>query len=133
MKNIINKLPDTELEIMKILWKTGAPIKAGDIVKRLADTKAWKRQTVHALLSRLETKGFVSADRSGYFHMFFPIITEEEYLAAASSTLVSKTGGGIHSLLASLINENAISDDEILSITKMLQDKCAEIEKKRVK
>ncbi len=133
MNKKIKKLPDTELEIMRILWSEGKPTKVGDLVKLLADTKGWKRQTIHALLARLEAKGFVTADRSGYFHMFAPVITENEYLASASFSLARKAGGSVHTLVASLIEEETVSEDEIFAITEMLKAKCAEIEKRRRK
>ncbi len=133
MNKKIKKLPDTELEIMRVLWSEGKPAKVGDLVKILADTRGWKRQTIHALIARLEDKGFVSADRSGYFHYFSPIVSENEYLASASSKLAEKAGGTIHTMLASLIGEEALTDEEILSITEMLKEKCAEIERKRGK
>ncbi len=133
MNDKMKKLPDTELEIMRVLWSEGKPTKVGDLVRILADTRGWKRQTIHALLARLENKGFVSADRSGYFHYFYPLVSENEYLAAASSSLAKKAGGSVHSLIASLIEEESISDDDILSITEILQAKCAEIKERRRK
>jgi len=98
-----DKLADSELEIMRVLWDTKRPMKASEITKMLQKTKNWSKATVHVLLGRLENKGFVSADRSGYYHYFSAAIAENEYLCSESYRMVKKVGGSLHSMLASLI------------------------------
>ena len=123
------QLADSELDIMRVLWKTQKPMKASDIVKELAKKRNWTKQTVHVLLSRLEAKGFVCADRSGYYHYFTPVIAENEYLCNESSRMVKKIGGSLHSMLASLIEADELSDEDIIAISDMLNEKRKEIEK----
>lgn len=123
------KLADSELEIMRVLWDTKRPMKASEITKMLQKTKNWSKATVHVLLGRLENKGFVSADRSGYYHYFSAAIAENEYLCSESSRMVKKVGGSLHSMLASLIEADELSDEDIIAISDMLNEKRKEIEK----
>lgn len=124
------RLADSELDIMRVLWSEEKGVKASEIVKKLSKTRSWTRQTVHVLLSRLETKGFVKADRSEYFHVFYAAIEESEYLAHESGIIMKKTGSSIHSLLASLIEADELTDDDIIMMSDMLNKKRKEIEDK---
>ncbi len=125
---IKERLADSELDIMRVLWSAEKAMKASEITKSLTNQRAWTKQTVHVLLSRLETKGFVRVDRSGYFHLFSAAVDESEYLAGESSRIVKKTGSSVHSLLASLIEADELSDEDIISISDMLNAKRREIE-----
>lgn len=128
MKNKIERLPDAELDIMIVLWNSTAPMRAGDIVKKLSETRSWKTQTAHVLLNRLCDKGFISADKDDYYHRFSPIITEEEYKASESDSLLKRIfGGSVKTMLASLIDTDKVTDDDILELTEMLEKKRAEI------
>lgn len=128
---IKEKLADAELDIMKVLWNSQKPLKASEITKSLTTKRSWTKQTVHVLLSRLENKGFVKADRSGYFHLFSAAVGESEYLAGASTRIIKKSGSTVHSLLASLIEADELTDEDIISISDMLNAKRREIEENK--
>ncbi len=127
---IKERLADAELDIMKVLWNSDEAMKASEITKSLTKKRGWTRQTVHVLLSRLENKGFVKADRSGYYHLFSAAVEESEYLAGASSRIAKKAGSSVHSLLASLIEADELTEEDIISISDMLNAKRREIEGK---
>lgn len=125
------RLSDAEFDIMKVLWQSGKPLRAGEIVKLLSDTRSWKTQTAHVLLGRLCDKGYITADKSEYFHRFSPTMTENEYFAAESGTLIRKVGGSVSSLVASLIETEGVTDDDISAISEILEKKRAEIKAKK--
>lgn len=54
MKNIPN-ITDSELEIMKILWRKN-PLLANEIISLLPDELDWSDQTVKTFLNRLLNK-----------------------------------------------------------------------------
>ena len=128
---IKERLADAELDIMRVLWASDKAMKASEITKSLTKKRARTRQTVHVLLSRLENKGFVRADRSGYYHLFSAAVEENEYLAGESSRIVKKTGSSVHSLLASLIEADELTEEDIISISDMLNAKRREIEENK--
>ena len=75
----IERLPEAELEVMLTLWHNTPPLTVSEITKLLEPAHSWKTATVHVLLERLGERGFVACDKSGFKHLFTPIITEEEY------------------------------------------------------
>ena len=132
-KNIkTGNLPDSELVIMFVLWHSDKPLKASEIIQILSQSHAWKPSTAHTLLTRLEEKGFVSADKASYTHYFSPLISEDEYRATESHSVLTRLcDGSIKKMVASLITSESITDEDIKELTDMLQQKQAEIENKR--
>lgn len=125
------RLSDAELDIIRVMWKKGVPMKASEITKALSEEHSWKTQTVHVLLSRLCTKGYVDADRSGYFHKFYPTMTEEEYIVSESYTLCGKMGRSVPAMVASLITADGISESDIDELAQLLEAKRREISEKK--
>nr|WP_205842238.1 BlaI/MecI/CopY family transcriptional regulator [Natranaerobius trueperi] len=54
----INKISDSEWEVIEILWDN-YPIHSSAIIERLQPQTDWKPKTVHTLISRLVKKGVV--------------------------------------------------------------------------
>ncbi|MBQ8208086.1 MAG: BlaI/MecI/CopY family transcriptional regulator [Clostridia bacterium] len=121
------RISDAELDIMRVLWQSHNPMKASEIVKELSGDRTWKTQTCHVLLGRLAEKGYVDADRSGYTHKFFPALSEEEFLAKQSSTLAERVGSTLPSMIASLIDANNVTEEELDEISALLAAKRREL------
>lgn len=129
-KNIkkIESLPDAELDIMFVIWKNNEPLKANEIVNKLSETRDWKMSTAHTLLSRLEEKGFIVADRQSHAHLFSLAISEEEYRGAQSKSLLSRLcDGSVKKMIASLIDGDNVTDKEIDEIKEILRSKQEEL------
>ena len=128
----IKNLPDSELDIMFVLWHSDKPLKAGDIIKILGESHSWKSSTAHTLLARLEEKGFVSTDKESYIHYYSPKISEDEYRTAESHAVLTKLcDGSIKKMVASLISSESITDEDIKELTDMLQKTQTNIENER--
>ena len=121
MKDKKERLADAELDIMRVLWKNGAPMKASEITKALAGERSWKTQTAHVILGRLCDKGCIAADKSTYSHTFSAALTEEEYFAAESSILLERMGNSVTGLVASLIDTDSVSDAEIEELEALIR------------
>lgn len=125
------RLPDAELDIMKELWKSTVPLKASDIAKRLSEKHSWKVPTVHAFLSRLEEKGFVTVDRSSYFHRFLAAVSETDYIASESSALLQKSGTRLPTLVSALMDSDDVTDEELNELSALIDAKLKALREKR--
>lgn len=120
----IERLPESELEIMLTLWHNTTPLTVGQITKILADAHGWKTATVHVLLARLGERGFVSCDKSGFKHLFAPIITEEEYRRGEEKNMMKRFfGGSAKNMIASLLNADGLTDDDLEELSAMLKQR----------
>ena len=124
------RLSDAEIDIMKVLWQTGEALSAREIVKLLSENRAWKTQTAHVLLTRLEQKGFITADRSGYSHKFSYAVSEDEYLVSESVQLCDKVGKSVPSMVATLINTHGLSENDIMELSQIIENQKRELGKR---
>ena len=72
----MKRLPDTELEVMKALWKLGADTPRAALDQALEDF-GWASNTVNTYLARLAEKGFVSVRREGKSNRYTPLVSQE--------------------------------------------------------
>lgn len=86
MSKIIKRLPDSELEIMMIIWESNEPVTSAYVSKKLKDKKEWKITSVLTFLARLVEKGFVASTREGKINIYSAVISEQEYLESESKT-----------------------------------------------
>lgn len=121
MSKKIKRLPDSELDIMLVIWEAGKPVSRAYIEERLREKKNLAVTTVLTYLSRLIEKGFVSCERQGKMNIYSAAVNEEDYLASESKYFLEKLyNGSLKTFVAALYNNNAISDDEISELQEFL-------------
>ena len=121
MKKLIAHLPDSELAVMQALWRAGRPLTRPEIDAGLAGRKDWTVSTVVALLIRLENRGFVGHEKLGRGYLYRPLVTQEEYLAAESKTLLGALyGGSPKNFIAALYDGGALSGEDIRELQDYL-------------
>lgn len=123
MKNI-ERLPEAELEVMLTLWHNNPPLTVGEITRLLSASHCWKTATVHVLLERLGERGFVSCDKSGYKHLFKPIITETDYRRGEERTMMQRFfGGSAKNMIASMLDADGLSNADLEELSALLNTK----------
>ena len=122
MKKLIAHLPDSELAVMQALWRAGRPLTRPEIDAGLAGRKDWTVSTVVALLIRLENRGFVGHEKLGRGYLYRPLVTQEEYLAAESRTLLGTLyGGRPRNFIAALHDADALTPNDIAELEDYLE------------
>ncbi len=116
-------LSEAEWDIMRVLWHSPTPLRAGEIVKKLSKKRSWKTQTAHVLLGRLCDKGFCTVNKDGYYHTFAPLVTEEAYMKATSHQLRKQFGGSVRSMVASLLSDDGVTEDDLDALSALLAEK----------
>jgi len=108
-----NKIADSELEVMRILWREKRPLSFAEIRTELESSKKWSKSTIQTLVVRLRDKGAIDAQES-YVILYTPIITEQEYLETEKNTFLDKVfEGSAKNLVASLCQNGQLNEDDI--------------------
>ncbi|SEG80013.1 BlaI/MecI/CopY family transcriptional regulator [Paenibacillus sp. UNC499MF] len=121
------KLPqitDAEWEVMKILWaREECP--SSEIVKELTVTMDWSPKTIRTLLTRLVQKEAVGINKeeSRRAQMFYPLVSEKEYLQSETKTFLQKLyGGAIKPMLANFLQEKKLTEQEINELKQLFDE-----------
>ncbi len=116
MNKDIPHLPNSELELMMIIWEANEPVTRADIEAKLEGHDNWGPTTVLKFLSRLVEKGFIHCESQGWRQMnrYSPIITENEYLESESSSVFGRfVGRSVTNVVANLYKNKSIDDSEL--------------------
>jgi len=116
----LTRLPDAELEVMQALWQVGEyPAHTGDIAAMLH--KDWKAPTLLKLLSRLEERGFVRAEKDGRANVYTPLVAREDYLRTESRSFFKRLhGGSLTSLVAALYPDTRLTQEDVAKLEAIL-------------
>ncbi|MCD8390292.1 MAG: BlaI/MecI/CopY family transcriptional regulator [Firmicutes bacterium] len=122
MKNKITRIPDTELEIMQVIWSNPTPISTSEVKKVLEKKRAWSAGALQTLLNRLIDRGFLKGEMRGKSKTYSPLVKEDDYIAVESRSFLKKLGGNsITSLVASLYDSKSISDEDLKELNDFIE------------
>ncbi len=114
-------LPNSELELMMILWNADRPMTRMEIEEKLPKKRRLSKTTVLSFLSRLEEKGFVRIETEGRNNCYIPLVKENDYLKRESGVILKKLyGSSVKKFVAALYDGNGISKDEIKDLKDYL-------------
>ena len=115
------RLPDAELEVMKVVWEFDAPVSTIMIMERLK-YKNWHISTVLKLISRLTERGFIKSEKNGRYNVYVPLVNEAVYLKSETKSFLERLhGNSVKSLIATLYNTRTISKEELDEIAKIIE------------
>jgi len=107
------KIADSELEIMRILWREARPLSYAEIRTELEKSTDWKKSTIQTLLTRLKDKGAIDATQH-YVTLYSPNIAQDEYVKSEGRNFIDKLfDGNAKSLVASLCQSGQLDESDI--------------------
>ena len=121
MKSHIRRLPDAELEVMQAVWFFEAPVLRKNIEEYLKDIHPMAQTTLLTLLTRLAEKEFIRIEKNGRSSCYYPLVTEQEYLAAQSNRFFNKLCGGSISTFASALCDSGLTKEELAELRNLLE------------
>ena len=117
----IRKLPDSELEVMQAVWACEIPVNRKKIEEHLKDTHPMALTTLLTLLTRLSEKGFLRIEKEGRSSRYYPLITEQAYLASQSNLFFHKLCGGSISIFATALCDSGLTKEELAELRSLLE------------
>ncbi|MGB8492222.1 MAG: BlaI/MecI/CopY family transcriptional regulator [Bacteroidales bacterium] len=122
-------LTKAEEQIMQYLWEMKSAI-VKDIRNRFDDPKP-ARNTVSTVVRILEKKGFVGHKAYGNIHIYYPLVSKEEY---SKSQLFSLLDGYFNSSFPALASFFAKEKDlSVRDLETILEDTKKELKKSKRK
>lgn len=121
MNTQIRKLPDSELEVMQTIWACTPPVARTDIEKILNDVHPIALTTLLTLLTRLSEKGFIKIEKISRSARYYPLVTQQEYLADQSKRFLNKLCGGSLSTFATALCDSGLTKEELAELRDLLE------------
>lgn len=121
------KMPDSELEIMLVLWKSSVPLRTSEILQRLDNN--WALPTLKVLLGRLTQREFILCTRQGRFTLYEAILQENEYRTKETNGLLQRYyQSSAKKLVSALVHDEKITKEDLDEIAKLIAKAGAENE-----
>lgn len=121
---MIQKISDAELEIMKIVWGNSSAVTLFPYIMDglAARGKLCQKNTLIVLLSRLISKGYLSAKKIGRHNEYTALVSESEYQTAQTKSFLNKVyEGSVKGLVSNLISGDLLADEEYEELKKLLE------------
>ncbi len=121
MENLPEKISESELEVMRVLWEAGDALPITEIRQLLQERKGWEATTIKTLVQRLVAKGVLEQEKRKVFY-YRPRVSEEEYNDWAVSGLVHRLfRGSAKALVATLVKSDGLSDADIAELRELFR------------
>lgn len=121
MEHLSEKISESELEVMHVLWEAGDALPITDIRQILHDRKGWEATTVKTLVQRLVSKGVLEQEKRKVFY-YRPLVSESEYSDWAVSGMVQRLfRGSAKALVATLVKSDGLSDADIAELREFFK------------
>ena len=99
MKKTYQRLPESELDIMLVLWNGTPP------------------------MTRPESKNFVEVTKQGKLNLYTPLVSQSDYQAHESQSVLEKLyGNSLKKFVTSLYQGKKISSEEIHELSDFLKE-----------
>lgn len=126
----MKRLPDSELEIMMIIWDLDKPVTRFEIEERMDGSRKLSPTTVLSFLSRLQEKGFLDVKKSGKNNVYIALIDKQSYMQEESRGILKRIyQNSAKNFLAALYDGNSLSDEELAELEEYISEKRRKREK----
>ncbi len=116
-------IPDSELDVIKVLWDRGEGTVREILETLKAAGRSWSYATVATLLDRLETKGMITSNRSELAFVYKPAVTEASVRQKRVGSLVDKLYQGEPGLLVlHLLKSHPLDAKQASEVRAILDD-----------
>ena len=118
----MTNLSDREWTVLDALWQTGGAT-LGELTIALREETGWSRNTVQTYLTRMEAKGLVAFDGSGYPRRYRAALDRESCMAQARDNFLNRVyQGATGDLVAAFLKEKPISAQERDALRQLLDE-----------
>lgn len=116
-------ISEAEWTVMQVIW-SDHPITANEIVQNLEASTEWKEKTIKTLISRLVKKSLLEYAKKGREYLYSPLVTESSCVKNENKSFLNRVHkGNLRLMLTSFLQEEDLSEEEILELQHILAEK----------
>ena len=121
MNKSVEKISDSELEVMRVLWEAGDALPITEIRRSLQSSKGWEATTIKTLVQRLCAKGVLAQEKRNVFY-YSPLVSEQEYNDWETGDLIRRLyRGSAKELVAALVRSDGLSKSDVDELRAMFK------------
>ena len=121
MNKSVEKISDSELEVMRVLWEAGDALPITEIRRSLQSSKGWEATTIKTLVQRLCAKGVLAQEKRNVFY-YSPLVSEQECNDWATGDLIRRLyRGSAKELVAALVRSDGLSKSDVDELRAMFK------------
>lgn len=115
----IKELTKAEEQVMQILWQLKEAI-VKDVIEQMSDPKP-AYNTVSTVIRVLEGKGFIDHKAYGNSHVYFPIISDDQYKKYTFDKMMKNYfSNSYQSLVSFIVDEKKLGVKELDELTSLI-------------
>lgn len=111
----MKKLPDTEFDVMKVVWDNTPPVTTTVIMEQLGNERGWPVPALITMLSRLNEKGFIYSEKKGKMRYYYPLIKKADYIEFITKDFMERYHNGVFTSFYSTYYDIRMVSDENLN------------------
>lgn len=120
----MKRLPDSELEIMMIIWELDRPVTRFEIEEQLDEERKLSPTTILSFLSRLQEKGFLEVQKEGKNNIYKALIDKDSYMQKESRNILKRLyHNSVQNFLAALYYGSPLSEEELKELEDYINEK----------
>jgi BlaI family penicillinase repressor len=118
------EIPEAELAVMEVLWNRPQ----GETVREIVLAVYGRHEHslhggVKSFLERLIEKGYVTVDKTGFAHRFFPAVSRQEFVGRQLKRIAeSHFDGALVPMLLSLVEQAKLTKKDRAAIEKLIEN-----------
>lgn len=123
MKKTYQRLPESELDIMLVLWNNTPPMTRPEIEKVINMKKKLASTTIFVIADQIGEQKFRGSDEQGKMNLYTPLVSQSDYQAHESQSVLEKLyGNSLKKFVTSLYHGKKISSEEVQDLSEFLKN-----------
>lgn len=121
-RNPAEQLTPLELEVMKVLWKTG-PVTVQSVHEGMRAVRPLAYNTVQTVLSILHRKGKVKRKTQERAYIYAAAVSQEKAAGQALQDLINRVfGGRPEELLLNMVKSRQLTAEQLAELGRMVEE-----------
>lgn len=118
----MEKLSNSELNIMMKIWEVDGPLYFDEIVELLKEYN-WVESTIRNFLARIIDKGYIETKKDGRKNVYTPLVSQD-YINKESKSIIEKLyNNSLKKFVVQLYASDSVAYDDLLELKEYLDEK----------